>query len=206
MRLFSLTAVSGLALLVAGPRWAASAESPLGIPSLTARSPPLGIPSLTARSPTEAPPTAAARADDLPHFQAGLWEYRRTLTKPGPGNPQVSTFQKCSDPTAEIRQKMAELEKKGCQFLPAERNQQGYISQWSCPTPAGLMRFRDVLISQSDDRGRETRRVRRRRTPRDPQIETPEPSILPEAEPAAVTGDGRPSVTPAGDVLESKPP
>ena len=45
---------------------------------------------------------------------------------------------------------MAELEKKGCQFLPAERNQQGYISQWSCPTPAGLMRFRDVLISQSD--------------------------------------------------------
>jgi len=62
----------------------------------------------------------------------------------------MSTFQKCSNPTTEFRQKMAELEKKGCQFLPAERNQQGYISQWSCPTPAGLMRFRDVLISQSD--------------------------------------------------------
>jgi hypothetical protein len=61
----------------------------------------------------------------------------------------MSTFQKCSDPTTEFRQKLAELEKKGCQFLPAERNQQGYISQWICPTPAGPMRFRDVLISQS---------------------------------------------------------
>jgi hypothetical protein len=70
--------------------------------------------------------------------------------KPGADKPQVSTFQKCSNPTTEFRQKMAELEKKGCQFLPAERNQQGYISQWTCPTPAGPMRFRDVLISQSD--------------------------------------------------------
>ena len=114
-------------LLVAGPRWAASAE------------------------PTAAAPTvAAARADELPHFQPGLWEYRRTLMKPGADKPQVSTFQKCSNPTTEFRQKMAELEKKGCQFLPAERNQQGYISQWTCPTPAGPMRFRDVLISQSD--------------------------------------------------------
>jgi hypothetical protein len=114
-------------LLVAGPRWAASAE------------------------PTAAAPTvAAARADDLPHFQPGLWEYRRTLMKPGAGQPQVSTFQRCSNPTTEFRQKMAELEKKGCQFLPAERNQQGYISQWTCPTPAGPMRFRDVLMSQSD--------------------------------------------------------
>jgi hypothetical protein len=70
--------------------------------------------------------------------------------KAGAGKPQVSTFQKCSDPTTEIRQKMAELVKKGCQFSPAERNQQGYISQWTCPTSAGLIKFRDVLISQSD--------------------------------------------------------
>jgi hypothetical protein len=70
--------------------------------------------------------------------------------KSGAGKPQVSTFQKCSDPTTQFRQKMAELEKKGCQFLPAGRNQQGYVSQWICPTPAGPMRFRDVLISQSD--------------------------------------------------------
>jgi hypothetical protein len=133
MRSAPATILIGSLLLVAGPRWAASAETPQP-------------PRVTSSTPE---PTAAARADELPHFQPGLWEYRRTLVKPGPGKPQVSTFQRCSNPTTEFRQKMAELEKKGCQFLPAERNQQGYISQWTCPTPAGPIRFRDVLISQS---------------------------------------------------------
>ena len=105
---------------------------------------------LVAGPPWAAAAQPAAKADDLPRLQPGLWEYRRTLIKQGAGKPEVSTFQKCSDPTAEFRKKMAELEKKGCQFLPAERNQQGYISQWSCPTPAGPMKFRDVLISQSN--------------------------------------------------------
>jgi hypothetical protein len=91
-----------------------------------------------------------AKSAELPRFQPGLWEYKRTLMKEGAGRPQVSTFQKCSDPATEFRRRMAELEKKGCQFLPAERTQQGYISQWTCPTPAGPMKFRDVLISQSE--------------------------------------------------------
>jgi len=109
-------------VLVVGARWAAATE----------------------------PPAAAVKAADLPHFQPGLWEYRRTLIKPGPGQPQVSTFQKCSNPTTEFQQKMAELEKKGCRFLPIERNPQGYISRWTCPTSAGPISFRDVLISQND--------------------------------------------------------
>jgi hypothetical protein len=70
--------------------------------------------------------------------------------KAGGDKPQVSTFEKCSDPTTEFRQKIAELEKKGCKFLPARRDQQGYVSQWICPTPAGPVNFRDVLISQND--------------------------------------------------------
>ena len=119
-------------LLVVGPRWAAAAE-PAAPPTVT-----------------ETPQPPRATAPELPNLQPGLWEYRRTLLKSGAGKPEVSTFQKCSDPATEFRQKMAELEKKGCQFLPAERNPQGYISQWSCPTSSGVVKFRDVLISQSD--------------------------------------------------------
>jgi hypothetical protein len=130
-------------LLVAGPRWAASAE-PTSRPPAVAETP--QPPRVT--SPTRG--AAATAGSDLPHFQPGLWEYRQTVMNPGAGKPQVRTLQKCSDPTTEFKQKMAELEKKGCQFLPTERNQQGYVSQWTCPTSAGPVRFRDVLISQSD--------------------------------------------------------
>ena len=174
-------------LLVAGPRGAASGE-----------------------------PTAAAKADVLPHFQPGLWEYRRTLIKPA-GQPQVSTFQRCSDPTTEFRQRMAELEKKGCQFLPAERNQQGYISQWTCPTPAGPMRFRDVLISQSDmtyqtvSEAHSDEQVVRTTIDAVRLGECADAGLLgiPKSKranpPSFLKQSPQQSVTPAGDVLESKP-
>jgi hypothetical protein len=103
-----------------------------------------------AADPPPAVPAAApqATAVELPSFQPGLWEYRRTLVRGDTAKAQVTTIKKCADPAAEMREKIEDLRKKNCQFTPLRRNQDHYLSSWTCPTPGGPMRFRDVLIAK----------------------------------------------------------
>jgi len=101
--------------------------------------------------PAESTPaglTADSAGAELPSFKPGLWEYRRTLVRGDAAKPQVSTIRKCADPGADMRQKIADLKNKNCQFAPLRRNKDRYISSWNCPTPGGPMRFRDVLIAK----------------------------------------------------------
>jgi hypothetical protein len=101
-----------------------------------------------AAEPPSAAAGAAAASAALPTFTPGLWEYRRTVTSAGSVKPQESIVKKCADPTADIQAKMADLKKKGCQFTPARRNKDRYVSSWNCPTPSGAMRFRDELTAK----------------------------------------------------------
>lgn len=104
-------------------------------------------PASTKRTPPAPAAPPPAMVVELPNFTPGLWEYRRTVVMRNSPKPQVSTIRKCADPAAEIRDKMAELKKKNCQFTPLRRNKERYLSSWICPTPAGPMKFRDVLIA-----------------------------------------------------------
>jgi hypothetical protein len=83
---------------------------------------------------------------ELPAFQAGLWQYRRTVVKDDSPSPRISMLRKCADPSTEIRTKMAQLESRSCQFTPFARQQNRYTASWTCPTPNGPMSFRAVLI------------------------------------------------------------
>ena len=94
------------------------------------------------------PVAPAATPVELPGFQPGLWEYKRTLMSDGWAKPQVSTIKKCTDPTTDMREKFADLRKKSCHFEPLKRNNDRYLSSWLCQTPSGAMRFRDVLIAK----------------------------------------------------------
>ena len=108
---------------------------------------------LRAADPPAAPAPAAGpetSAVELPRFQPGLWEYRRTLVSGQSAKPQLSTVRKCVDPSADIREKIADLKKKNCQFTPLRRNQDHYLSSWVCQTPKGAMRFRDVLTASDE--------------------------------------------------------
>jgi hypothetical protein len=100
------------------------------------------------RSTHDKPATATA-AVELPFFEPGLWEYRRTVVKDDSPGRQISMLRKCADPSTEIRQKMAELGKRSCRFAPLAHRQHRYISRWTCPTPLGPTRFRAVLIVRS---------------------------------------------------------
>ena len=68
----------------------------------------------------------------------------------GSARAQGSTIRKCADPGADMREKMAALKKKNCQFAPLRRTKDHYISSWVCQTPTGAMRFRDVLTAKDD--------------------------------------------------------
>ena len=92
------------------------------------------------------PTQSAAAAAELPDFQAGLWEYRRIAVASDSARPRFDTLRKCADPSTEIRMKMARLKSRACQFTPLVRRDGGYVSSWTCPTPAGRISFRHVLI------------------------------------------------------------
>jgi hypothetical protein len=98
-----------------------------------------------ADNPEPAASTATA-AVELPPLQAGLWEYHRTVVRSDSTGPQVSTLRRCVDPSSEFRRKMAELRSRNCQFSPLMRKDDSYTSSWTCPTPEGPVRFRNVLI------------------------------------------------------------
>jgi hypothetical protein len=83
---------------------------------------------------------------ELPFFEPGMWEYRRTVVKDDYPSPQISMLRKCADPSTEMRRKMAELGKRSCRFAPLAHRKHRYISSWICPTPLGPARFRGVLI------------------------------------------------------------
>jgi hypothetical protein len=101
------------------------------------------------RSTRDKPATMAPAAVELPFFEPGLWEYRRTVVKDDSPGPQVSMLRKCADPSTEIRKKMVELGKRSCRFAPLAHRRHRYISSWTCPTPLGPTRFRAVLIVRS---------------------------------------------------------
>jgi hypothetical protein len=120
----------------------------------------LAVPALAADPPApEAPraaPSAAAAPEteaevDLPTFQPGMWAYERTVTS-GNRAPTQSKMSKCSDPSVEMRSKIAELKKKGCRFSPTTHFANIYRSSWVCPAHGGVLALAQTLTVTSDSR------------------------------------------------------
>jgi hypothetical protein len=127
----TLTAITATILLLAGA--APAAEPATAAPEATRPA---------------APAAATDSPVELPTFRSGLWEFRRTLMRADAAKPQASTIRKCADPGADMREKMESLKKKDCQFAPLRHTSDRYISSWTCQTPTGAMRFRDVLLAK----------------------------------------------------------
>ena len=92
-----------------------------------------------------APLYSAPTAGELPAFQPGFWEYQRTVSTAAKSDPQHSSVRKCSDPTNEIKQKLTELQHKGCQFSPVMVRGNQYFSTWRCPASSGPLVDRNVV-------------------------------------------------------------
>jgi hypothetical protein len=109
---------------------------------------------VAATAQSAAPETIASRGGpdlQLPGFQPGLWEYRRTQISSAGGKPQSATIRRCSDPSAEFKRKLAELKQRGCIFTPLKRNGRHYEASWRCPAADGtVLAMRDIITVNSD--------------------------------------------------------
>ena len=90
----------------------------------------------------------AARADDLPSFRQGLWEYQRTAG----ANRYAAT--ECIDPGEDLRRQQTVLQKLGCKLAPATHTGSTWTYGADCTVrlPSGSVAFTtaSVLTADSD--------------------------------------------------------
>ena len=106
----------------------------------------------TPPSPSAAAPSPVTSASDaeLPSLKPGMWEYQRTVTTRARGTPAQAKLSKCSDPTLEMRNKLAALEKKGCRFSPTIHLGNTYQATWICSARGGVVAMSQKLTVTSE--------------------------------------------------------
>jgi hypothetical protein len=95
------------------------------------------------------PPGAVKTLAELPAFEPGMWEFRRTVelgTHPGNHPDRLS---KCSDPLNDIRQKMTEMSRKGCRIVGTSHLGSKFRSTWSCAYGDGVVSVSNVITAES---------------------------------------------------------
>ena len=62
---------------------------------------------------------ASVAADEFPSLKPGLWEYQKTkIPAPGGHLPPSESVRRCTDPTADMKRKWAQLAAGDCRFSP----------------------------------------------------------------------------------------
>jgi hypothetical protein len=89
-----------------------------------------------------------SRAEDVPSFRQGLWEYQRAAG----GNKYAAS--ECLDPGEELRRQQSALQKMGCRLTPTAHAGSTWTYSADCTVklPSGAMSFSttSVLTSDSD--------------------------------------------------------
>jgi hypothetical protein len=89
------------------------------------------------------------RADDVPSFRQGLWEYER-----GSGGHKYAATE-CLDPGEELRRQQIALQKMGCTLSPTTRagSTWSYSADCTVKMPSGAMKFSrsSALTADSDN-------------------------------------------------------
>ena len=96
------------------------------------------------------PRSSSAPEAELPSLKPGMWEYQRTVTTRARGTPAVAKLSKCGDPTLEMRNKLAALEKKGCRFSPTIHLGNTYQATWICSAHGGVVAMSQKLTVTSE--------------------------------------------------------
>jgi hypothetical protein len=89
-----------------------------------------------------------SRAEDVPAFRQGLWEYQRAVG----GNKYAAT--ECLDPGEDLRRQQSALQKMGCKLSPTAHAGSSWTYSADCTVklPSGAMSFSrtSVLTADSD--------------------------------------------------------
>src|SRR5579862_2347402 len=139
---FAPALLSALAVVLAATNTAGAADPPASRQPPTAAAPapstPLGL-----------PPGAVMVLKEMPAFQSGLWEFRRTVEGAATAAAQPDAVRKCSDPINDIRRKMTEMMGKGCRLTGMTHNGNRYHSSWSCMVEDGSVAVSNLIIADT---------------------------------------------------------
>jgi len=92
-----------------------------------------------------------ARAEDLPSFRQGLWEFNRTVETIGsPGKPQTLTTKKCTNPTEDMKKQHELVSKTGCKFSPAVRTGKTYTFTTECNIQGVTTKSTSIMTVEND--------------------------------------------------------
>jgi hypothetical protein len=97
-----------------------------------------------------APLLWAQTGAELPAFTPGYWQYQRMIVATGTPRPQKTSVKKCSNPSDEIRQKLSDLQHKGCEFTPLTQQGNRYVSSWKCKSAEGALIAHSVVTVKSE--------------------------------------------------------
>ena len=91
---------------------------------------------------------ALALAVDLPTFQQGKWDFRRSVMVGAQKQPAVQSIQKCINPTDDIRSKWEALARQTCKFSPVRHADNKYQYSAICTKNGVSMHTMSVITVQ----------------------------------------------------------
>lgn len=93
--------------------------------------------------------TSVTRAQELPVFRQGLWEFTRTAVD-ADGKKQTMTTNKCSSPTDEMKKQNKMLTDAGCHFSPVTKRGTVYDFTAQCTVQGVRMQSKSVIVVHGD--------------------------------------------------------
>jgi hypothetical protein len=89
------------------------------------------------------------RAEELPQFRKGVWEFNRTMAGPS-GRTQTVATKKCTSPTDDMKKQNDMLAKAGCKFSAVTRSGSSYTFTSQCSVQGVSAQSKSVISVDSD--------------------------------------------------------
>ena len=95
--------------------------------------------------------TSVTKAEDMPTFRKGMWEFKRTVDNAGrPGKPQTTETKKCTNPSLDMKKQRETLSKGGCKFSPVSKSGNNYSFSTECTVQGVAGQSKSLLTVEND--------------------------------------------------------
>lgn len=92
---------------------------------------------------------SVGRAEELPNFRKGMWEFNRTITDAS-GQTNTIVMKKCINPTDDMKKQNAMHTKAGCKLTPLTRSGSSYSFSSQCNILGISVQSKSVISVDSD--------------------------------------------------------
>ena len=91
------------------------------------------------------------KAEDMPNFRKGMWEFKRTVDNADrPGKPQTTETKKCTNPSEDMKRQKEMLSKAGCKFAPVSKSGNSYSFTTDCNIQGVAGQSKSLITVEND--------------------------------------------------------